>query len=153
MMLQCNYVQNILLINNRKWITIREMSATDLISLNQGLDPDPVSNFTGSGSGFSPRIPGAKKCRKGSKSYLLEENLKIMTKDRQKWKRQQFLIQYHHKIVGKFSRPRCLDPDPVLKKSWIRIRLYLEVGSVSGLSWEAGSDSEISDRIRNPAPN
>ena len=60
------------------------MSATDLISLNQGLDPDPVSNFTGSGSGFSPRIPGAKKCRKGSKSYLLEENLKIMTKDRQK---------------------------------------------------------------------
>ena len=35
-----------------------------------------------------------------------------MTKDRQKMKRQQFLIKTHHKIDGKFSRQR-LDPDPV----------------------------------------
>ena len=33
-----------------------------------------------------------------------------MTKDRQKMKRQQFLIQTHHKIDGKFSKQRCLDP-------------------------------------------
>ena len=31
-------------------------------------------------------------------------------------KRQQFLIKTHHKIDGKFSRQRCLDPDPVFKK-------------------------------------
>ena len=42
------------------------------------LDPDTVSAAD----------PGAKKdCSKGSKSYLLEENLKIMTKDRQKMKK------------------------------------------------------------------
>ena len=35
-----------------------------------------------------------------------------MTKNRQKMKRQQFLIKNHHKIDGKFSRQRCLDPDP-----------------------------------------
>ena len=27
-------------------------------------------------------------------------------------KSQQFLIKTHHKIDGKFSRQRCLDPDP-----------------------------------------
>ena len=47
-------------------------------------------------------------------------------------KRQQFLIKIHHKINGKVSRQRCLDPDPVLcldqdpdpviKFLWIRIR-------------------------------
>ena len=37
------------------------------------------SNFSGSGPGFNPD-PGTKKeCRKGSKSDLSEENLKIMT--------------------------------------------------------------------------
>jgi len=46
------------------------------------------SNFSGSGVGFEPPDPGAKKeCRKGSKSYLLGENLRIMAKDRQKMKR------------------------------------------------------------------
>ena len=30
---------------------------------------------------------------------------------------QQFLIKNHHKIDGKFSRQRCLDPYPVLKKN------------------------------------
>ena len=39
-----------------------------------------------------------------------------MTKNRQKMKRKQFLIKTHHKIDGKFSRQRCLDPDPVFKK-------------------------------------
>ena len=44
------------------------------------------SNFSGSGSGFSP--DGTKKeCRKVSKSDLSEENLKFMTKDRQKMKK------------------------------------------------------------------
>ena len=42
--------------------------------------------LSGSGSGFCPD-PGTKKeWRKGSKSDLSEENLKIMTKDRQKMK-------------------------------------------------------------------
>ena len=36
-----------------------------------------------------------------------------MTKDRQKIKRQQFLIKNDHKIDNK-SRQRCLDPDPDL---------------------------------------
>ena len=30
--------------------------------------------------------------------------------DRQKLKRQQFLIKTHHKIDGKLSRQRCMDP-------------------------------------------
>ena len=50
-------------------------------------------------------------CRKVSKGDLSGENLKFMTKDRQKMKRQQFLIKTHRKIDGKFSRQRCLDPD------------------------------------------
>ena len=37
-----------------------------------------------SGTDFGPRILEQKK---GSKSYLLEENLKIMTKDRQQMKK------------------------------------------------------------------
>ena len=40
------------------------------------------SNFSGSGSGFSLGHGAKKECRKVSKSYLLEENLKFMTKDR-----------------------------------------------------------------------
>ena len=42
-----------------------------------------------------------------------------MTKDCQKMKKAQFLIKIHHKIDGKFSRHRCLDPDPVCSE-----RLY-----------------------------
>ena len=45
------------------------------------------SNFSGSGSGFSPDSGTKKKCRKVSKSDLSEENLKVMTKDRQKMKK------------------------------------------------------------------
>ena len=45
------------------------------------------SNFSGSGSGFSPDSGTKKECRKVSKSDLSEENLKIMTKDRQKMKK------------------------------------------------------------------
>ena len=37
------------------------------------LDPDPVS---------APGSHSKKKCRRSSKSYSLEENLKFMTKDR-----------------------------------------------------------------------
>ena len=62
-------------------------------------DPDPVFKFLR--IRFQPRFWNKKKdCRKVSKSDLSEENLKIMTKD-------------HKKIDGKFSRQRCLDPDPV----------------------------------------
>ena len=64
-------------------------------------DPDPVgsgvfawirirfSNFSGSGivSGFSPDSGTKKNRRKVSKSDLSEENLKFMTKDRQKMKK------------------------------------------------------------------
>ena len=86
-------------------------------------NPDPIFKFLWirirflnfSGSGFSPR--SKKECRKGSKSFLLKENLKIMTKDCQKCKRQQFLIKSHHRIDEKISRKKCLDPDPVLMKS------------------------------------
>ena len=42
------------------------------------LDPDSVS---------APGSRSKKGCRKGSKRYLLEENLKIMIKDRQKMKK------------------------------------------------------------------
>ena len=61
-----------------------------------GPDPDPVFKFSGSEleSGFQMSLDpdsvsasgslSKKECRKGSKSYSLEENLKIMTKDRQK---------------------------------------------------------------------
>ena len=33
-----------------------------------------------------------------------------MTEDSQKIKRQQFLVKNHHKMEGKFSRQRVLDP-------------------------------------------
>ena len=63
------------------------------------------SNFSGSGPGFNPD-PGTKKeCRKGSKSELSEENLKIMTKDRQKLKK------------ATIFKTEVSDPDPVLKNS------------------------------------
>ena len=45
-------------------------------------DPDPVFKFLCIRIRFRP--PEKKECRKDSKSYLLEENLKIITKDRQK---------------------------------------------------------------------
>ena len=49
-------------------------------------DPDPVFKFSGSGSGsVSGKI--LENCRKISKSDLSEENLKFMTKDRQKMKK------------------------------------------------------------------
>ena len=61
---------------------------------------------------FQPLDPGARKAC--SDSYLLEENDDRTVK---KMQRQKFLKNYH-KIDGKFSRQRCLDPDPdsVLKK-------------------------------------
>ena len=46
---------------------------------------DPLF-LPGSGSGFSPDF-GKKECRKVSKRDLSEENLKFMTKDRQKMKK------------------------------------------------------------------
>ena len=63
-------------------------------------DPDPVgsgvlawiririrfSNFSGSGSGFTPDS-GKKNCRKVSNIDLSEGNLKFMTKERQKMKK------------------------------------------------------------------
>ena len=61
-----------------------------------GPDPDPVFKFPGSEleSGFQMSLDpdsvsalgsrSKKECKEGSKSYSLEENLKIMTKDRQK---------------------------------------------------------------------
>ena len=95
------------------------------------LDPDPVS-----APGYRNKTRVQKE---GFKSNLLEENLEIMTKVRQKWKRQQCLIKNHHKIDVKFSRQRCLNSDPVLKslirfilRGWIRIRI--------GLSWELDPD-------------
>ena len=71
--------------------------------------PDPVGSGALPGSGFqisldpvSAQILEQKKeYRKVSKSDLSEENLNIMTKDRQKMKRQQFLFKTHHKIDGK----------------------------------------------------
>ena len=47
-------------------------------SFQISLDPDPVS----------ARFWNKKKCRKVSKSDLLEENLKFMTKNRQKIKKE-----------------------------------------------------------------
>ena len=37
---------------------------------------------------------------------------KLWARTVKKWKRQVFLIKNHNKIDGKFSRQRCLDPDP-----------------------------------------
>ena len=63
-----------------------------ILLLTWAADPDPVF-LHGSGSGFqisldpgpvSAQILEQKKCRKVSKSDLSEENLKFMTKDRQK---------------------------------------------------------------------
>ena len=52
------------------------------------LDPDPVFNFLWIRIRFQPRFWNKKKnCRKVSKSDLSEENLKFMTKDRQKMKK------------------------------------------------------------------
>ena len=49
----------------------------------------------------------------------------------------------HHNIDGKFSRQRCLDLDPVLKKSCIWIRIwFVVIGWIQ--TWS------ISDQIRNP---
>ena len=50
------------------------------------VNPDPVF-LHGSGSGFSPDSGTKKNYRKVSKSDLSEENLKFMTKDRQKMKK------------------------------------------------------------------
>ena len=59
--------------------------------------------------------PGAKKrAGKGSKSYLLEENLKIMTKNRQKnEKGNKFLLKINIKLMENFQ-DRCV---------WIRNRI------------------------------
>ena len=81
------------------------------------------SNF--SGSGFSPRIPEEKRNAERA-NHLLEENLK-------------------------FSRQKCLDPDPdlVLKKSWIWIRFVLR-GWIRIRFVLGGWIRSISVRIRNP---
>ena len=54
------------------------------------LDPEPVVNFFGSGFQISldsnPDSVSAPGSRRKKISYLLEENFKIMTKDRQKMK-------------------------------------------------------------------
>ena len=66
------------------------------------LNPDPVFKFLWIRIRFQPPDPGAKKeCRKGSKSYLLEGNIKIMTKDRQKLKK------------ATIFKTEVSDPDPV----------------------------------------
>ena len=80
---------------------------------------------------FQPPDPGAKnECRKGSKSYLLEENLNILTNDRPNMKKATILIKNHYKIE-------------IFQDSgvWIRIRFVLR-----------GWIRSISDRIRNPGP-
>ena len=51
------------------------------------LDPDPVFKFLLIRIRFQPRFWNKKNCRKVSKSDLSEENLKFMTKDRQKMKK------------------------------------------------------------------
>ena len=53
------------------------------------MDPDPVFKFLWIRIRirFQPRFWNKKKCRKVSKSDLSEENLKFMTKDRQKMKK------------------------------------------------------------------
>ena len=61
-----------------------------------------------------------------------------------KFKRQQFLIKTHHKIDEKLSRQRCLDPDPVLKNSWIRF--VLRGGSESG-QYQTGSATLIATKV------
>ena len=48
-----------------------------------------------------------------------------MPKDRQK--RQQYLIENHQKMEGKFSRQMCLVTGPVLKNSWILIRIWIRI--------------------------
>ena len=45
------------------------------------------SNYSGSGSGFSPRIPEQIKRAERTFKVIFEENLKITTKDRQKMKK------------------------------------------------------------------
>ena len=51
------------------------------------LGPDPIFNFFWIRIRFQPRFWNKKNCRKVSKSDLSEENLKFMTKDRQKMKK------------------------------------------------------------------
>ena len=63
------------------------ISDTDPVRAGSGfqISLDPVFKVLWTRIRFQPPDPGAKKdFRKGSKSYLLEENFKIMTKDRQK---------------------------------------------------------------------
>ena len=62
-------------------------------------------------------------------------------------KRQQFLSKTHHKIDGKFSRQRCLDP--VFKNAWIR---FVLIGWIRIIlrGWIRIRIQSISDRICNP---
>ena len=98
------------------------------------LDPNSVFKFLWIRMRLQPRIPEHKKsAERALKAIPLKKTLKLWLRNVKKWKRQQFLDKNHHKIDGKFSRQRCLDPDAdpdlVLKNH----------GSGSGLSWEVGS--------------
>ena len=108
-----------------RWIRIR-------FSNFSGYGSRSGLNFSGSGcrSGFSPWIPQKKqkKFRKTSKSYLLEENLKIYGPSKnEKCNNFQFLTKI---IIKKMERQRGV---------WIRSRKNHRSGS--GLSWEVGSGS------------
>ena len=81
-----------------------------------------------------PPDPGAKKVQKGLWKLFIRRKRKRMTKERKKWKRQQFLIKNHYKIDGKFSRQKCLDPDPVCP------------------AWEVGSGSDPTNIRPDPKP-
>ena len=64
------------------WIRIQIRFSNFSVSgsgFQTSLDPDPVS---------APGPEAKKECRKCSKSYLLEENFKIMTEDRRKMKKE-----------------------------------------------------------------
>ena len=84
----------------KEWKSVRWSRRSEFpMSRASDQDPDPVWSgvFAWIRIGFNPRIPEhkEKECRKGSKSYLLQENSKTMTKDRQKMKRQKFLFKNH----------------------------------------------------------
>ena len=71
------------------------------------LDPDPVT----------AQIVEQKKIAERSLKVIYQKKTwNLWLRNVKKWKRQQFLIKTHHKLNGKFSRQRCLDPDPVFKK-------------------------------------
>ena len=66
----------------RKIASLRQGCGSGYPVFLHALDPDPVYKFL-----WIRILEQKKECRKGSKSDLSEENLKIMTKDRQKMKK------------------------------------------------------------------